>query len=60
MPQCFYKKLLIKMHKKYKIEKLTDECELFKKDNYKSIEGNYINIKITTCDELEISKRFLT
>lgn len=61
-PQCFNRDILFKMHEKYQNEDVTDDCELLEKDNYKIkvIEGNYTNIKITTYDDLDIAKCFLT
>ena len=60
-PQCFKRKILLNMHNKYKDEKVTDDCELLEKDNYKIkiLEGDYTNIKITTQEDFEIVKKFL-
>ncbi len=60
-PQCFDRKILLNMYKKYYDYNVTDECELLEKDNYKIkvIEGDYTNLKITTYEDLEILKKFL-
>lgn len=60
-PQCFDRQTLLEMHEKYKSADVTDDCELFEKDNYKIkiIEGDYTNIKITTYDDFEIVNRLL-
>ena len=60
-PQCFDRKILLKMHNKYKNEDVTDDCELLEIDNHKVkiIEGDYTNIKITTYEDLDIAKEFL-
>ncbi len=60
-PQCFNRKILLKMHNKYKKEEVTDDCALLEIDNYKIkvIEGDYTNIKITTYGDLSIAKEFL-
>lgn len=61
-PQCFERELLLQMHQKYKDEDFTDDCVLLEKDNYKVkvIDGDYTNIKITTPEDLDIIKEFLT
>ena len=55
-PQCFDRKVLLKMHNKYKKEDVTDDCELLEINNYKIkiLEGDYTNIKITTYEDLNI------
>ena len=60
-PQCFDRKVLLKMHNKYKKEDVTDDCELLEINNYKIkiIEGDYTNIKITTYEDLNIVREFL-
>ena len=60
-PQCFDRKVLLKMHNKYKKEDVTDDCELLEINNYKIkiVEGDYTNIKITTYEDLNIVKEFL-
>ena len=60
-PQCFNRKILLKMHNKYKKEEVTDDCALLEIDNYKIkvIEGDYTNIKITTYEDLNIVREFL-
>ena len=60
-PQCFDRKVLLNMHNKYKNEDVTDDCELLEIDNHKVkiIEGDYTNIKITTYEDLDITKEFL-
>ena len=60
-PQCFDRKVLLKMHNKYKKEDVTDDCELLEINNYKIkiLEGDYTNIKITTYEDLNIVREFL-
>ena len=60
-PQCFERKILLKMHEKYNDEDITDDCMLLEKENYqvKIIEGDYTNIKITIYEDLGIIKEFL-
>ena len=57
-PQCFDRKVLLKMHEKYKNEDATDDCYLLEKNRYriKVIEGDYTNIKITTYEDLDVIK----
>lgn len=57
-PQCFDRKVLLKVHEKYKNEDATDDCYLLEKSRYKVkvIEGDYTNIKITNKEDLEIIK----
>ncbi len=55
-PQCFDRKILLELHKKYKkVEGITDDCRLLELGNYpvKLIEGDYSNIKITTFDDIQ-------
>lgn len=61
-PQCFDRNTLLCAYNKYKNMQLTDECALLEKENYKIkvIEGNYTNIKITTSEDLEFAKKFLS
>ncbi len=60
-PQCFERKNLLKLHKKYEAEEATDDCMLLEKnkDKVKIIEGDYTNIKITTYEDKEIIKEFV-
>lgn len=60
-PQCFDRKNLLALHKKYEIEEVTDDCMLLEKnkDKVKIIEGDYTNIKITTYEDREIAKEFV-
>ena len=60
-PQCFDRKILLDMYKKYYDYNITDECELLEKGGYKIkvIEGDYTNLKITTYEDLKIIKNFL-
>ena len=60
-PQCFDRKVLLKIHNKYKKEDVTDDCELLEINNYKIkiLEGDYTNIKITTYEDLNIVREFL-
>lgn len=61
-PQCFDRKVLLKMHEEYKDECVTDDCTLLEKGNYKVkiLEGDYTNIKITTYDDFCILEKILT
>lgn len=60
-PQCFARKNLLELHKKYEAEEVTDDCMLLEKnqDKVKVIKGDYTNIKITTYEDLEIISKFL-
>lgn len=60
-PQCFERKTLLRMHEKYKQEKVTDDCMLLEKEGekIKIIKGDYTNIKITTYEDLKTIKGFL-
>lgn len=60
-PQCFDRRKLLYLHEKYKNEDVTDDCVLFEKDNIsvKIVNGDYKNIKITTYEDLDITKCFL-
>ncbi len=60
-PQCFERKILLEMHKKYKEEEVTDDCMLLEKNNnqVKIIEGDYTNIKITTYEDKKIIEEFI-
>lgn len=55
-PQCFDRKILLDMHRKYKNEQCTDDCMLLEKagEKIKIIEGDYTNIKITTFEDIKI------
>lgn len=61
-PQCFDRKTLLELHKKYETEKVTDDCMLLEKnqDKVKILEGDYTNIKITTYEDFDSIKRFIT
>ena len=54
-PQCFNRKLLLDVHKKYKDSEVTDDCELIEKEGYKVIiiNGDYNNIKITYDNDMK-------
>lgn len=60
-PQCFERKILLELHKKYETEKVTDDCMLLEKNQnkVKILEGDYTNIKITTYEDLEIMKKII-
>lgn len=60
-PQCFDRKTLLELHKKYETEEVTDDCMLLEKnqDKVKILEGDYTNIKITTYEDLEIMKKIM-
>lgn len=60
-PQCFDRKTLLAMHKKYKEEAVTDDCMLLEKnqEKVKILEGDYTNIKITTYEDLRIMEEFI-
>ena len=60
-PQCFDRKTLLELHKKYETEKVTDDCMLLEKnqDKVKILEGDYTNIKITTYEDIKIISGFL-
>ena len=61
-PQAFDRKLLLKLHEKYKNDlTITDDSMLLEKENYpiKIIEGDYSNIKITTKEDILIVKELL-
>lgn len=60
-PQCFKRKILLELHKKYNNEDVTDDCILLERNNnkVKVIEGDYTNIKITTYEDLNIVKEYL-
>jgi len=60
-PQCFDRKILLRMHEKYDNEDITDDCMLLELDGYKVkiIEGDYTNIKITTKEDMNIIKEFI-
>lgn len=61
-PQCFKRDTLLEMHEKYKNEDATDDCMLLENNNYKVkiLNGDYTNIKITTYEDLNIVKGFLS
>lgn len=60
-PQCFDRRILLKMHETYEKEDVTDDCMLLEKGNYpvKMIEGNYTNLKITTFEDLGIVQNLM-
>lgn len=60
-PQCFDRKILLDLHKKYKETEVTDDCMLLEKGDHKIkiIEGDYTNIKVTTYEDINIIKEFL-
>lgn len=62
-PQCFDRELLLEMHEKFKgDETVTDDCMLMERSgsNVKLIEGEYSNIKVTTYDDVNLVKGYLT
>lgn len=62
-PQCFDRVLLLEMHEKFKgDETVTDDCMLMERSgsNVKLIEGEYSNIKVTTYDDVNLVKGYLT
>ena len=60
-PQCFDRKVLLDLHKKYMKDDVTDDCMLLEKDGYKVklINGDYTNIKVTTYEDINIISEFL-
>lgn len=60
-PQCFERKTLLAMHEKYKNVAVTDDCMLLEKnqDKVKILKGDYTNIKITTCEDLQMVSCYL-
>ena len=60
-PQCFDRKLLLKLHEQNKDKNITDDSMLLELAKYKVkiIEGEYSNIKITTSDDLDVAKVYL-
>ena len=61
-PQAFKRDLLVILHEKYlNDDTITDDSMLLEKDNYKVkiIEGDYVNIKITTKDDMEYLKTLI-
>lgn len=60
-PQCFDRRTLLELHKKYEAEEVTDDCMLLEKnkDKVKVIEGDYTNIKITTYEDINVMKEFI-
>ena len=62
-PQCFDRELLLEMHEKFKgDETVTDDCMLMERSGskVKLIEGEYSNIKVTTYDDVNLVKGYLT
>lgn len=60
-PQCFERKNLLALHKKYQDEEFTDDCMLLEKnhDLVKILNGDDTNIKITTCEDLKMVSYYL-
>ncbi len=62
-PQCFRYNIILECHKKANLEKVeaTDDTMIVEKYNYKVYlyEGSYINIKITTPEDLVIGEKIL-
>ena len=62
-PQCFNRQILVEAHEKYKNDNtITDDCMLLEKEGIKIklIEGDYSNIKVTTFDDLNLVKSYLS
>ena len=62
-PQCFDRELLLEMHEKFKgDETVTDDCMLMERSGskVKLIEREYSNIKVTTYDDVNLVKGYLT
>jgi len=62
-PQCFDRKVLLEMHEKFKgDETVTDDCMLMERSGnpVKLIEGEYSNIKVTTYDDVNLVKGYLS
>lgn len=62
-PQCFDRELLLEMHENFKgDETVTDDCMLMERSGskVKLIEGEYSNIKVTTYDDVNLVKGYLT
>lgn len=62
-PQCFDKELLLSMHEKFQgDETVTDDCMLIERSgsSVKLIEGEYSNIKVTTYDDVNLVKGYLS
>jgi len=61
-PQCFHRQILLDLHEKYKETEVTDDCMLLEKGGHKIkiIEGEYTNIKVTTYEDMNIIKQFIT
>jgi 2-C-methyl-D-erythritol 4-phosphate cytidylyltransferase len=62
-PQCFDREILVKAHQKFMgDETITDDCMLMERDGYKVklIEGEYSNIKVTTYDDINLVKGYLS
>lgn len=61
-PQCFDREILLNLHEEYKETEVTDDCMLLEKGGYKIkiIEGDYTNIKVTTYEDIDIIKQFIT
>lgn len=60
-PQCFDRKILFSSHKKIKDKQnITDDCSLLENCGYKIkiIEGDYMNIKVTTKEDIYIINVF--
>lgn len=62
-PQCFNREILLQMHEKYMgDDTVTDDCMLMERsgNEVKLIEGEYSNIKVTTYDDVNLVKGYLT
>jgi len=61
-PQCFDKQTLLQLHMKYKNnESITDDCMLLELEgiDIKLIQGDYINIKVTTKEDIKIIEEII-
>ena len=62
-PQCFDREILLQMHEKFMgDETVTDDCMLMERsgNEVKLIEGEYSNIKVTTYDDVNLVKGYLS
>lgn len=61
-PQCFDRVTLLKAHEKYEDGEVTDDCMLLEKEHnpVKILEGDDTNRKITTPEDFEMMKNFLS
>ena len=61
-PQAFRYRLILEAHEKLKVHNYTDDCSMLEelgKDVY-ILEGDYKNIKITTQNDLDVAKLYLS